>query len=131
MPAVEAHYHQKCSINFRTGRSFPIQYRPIQTQTYKRGIPSSRNADTAFQHVMEYLEERVNDKVTISDPVHQMQELYGEEAYSTPITESGKIAVIKTAAKLNMKNRHFSKEIYSSSDEIMTIENNKNMYHQI
>ncbi|WAR13477.1 hypothetical protein MAR_027657 [Mya arenaria] len=174
LPAVEARYHQKCSINFRTGRSLPIQYRSIQTQTYKKGRPSSRNADTAFQHIMEYLEERVNDQVTISDLVHQMQELCGEEAYSTVYmkkeiidffgceiinseldgkpnvipfkgtadsilhsfhrssskanTESEKNAVIKTAAKLiikDIKDMQFSKEIYPSVDEMITIETNK------
>ena len=44
-----------------TGRSLPVKYRPLQTQPYKKGRPSTGSTDTDFQHVMDFLEERVND----------------------------------------------------------------------
>jgi len=66
--------HTKCSIHFETGWRILVKYRTLLAQAYRKGRLSSRSADTDFQHVMAYLKERVNDQVTFSDLVRQIQD---------------------------------------------------------
>jgi hypothetical protein len=60
--ATDAVYHQKCSVNFRTGKSLPSPTPNIKKTT---GRPPKHDIQIAFQKTMDYLIEHEEDE----DPV--------------------------------------------------------------
>ncbi|CAG2255285.1 unnamed protein product [Mytilus edulis] len=74
LPAADAIYHQKCSVNFRTGKNIPIGGTPEQKRK-KQGRPDHTEANTAFLKTMDYLLENEEDQLTVKDLVHQMTHL--------------------------------------------------------
>lgn len=75
LPAVDAVYHQSCSVTFRTKKQIPKSYAAVQTCS-KKGRPQDHNK----------LTENDDEQNTVSDLVTKMQEFLGDnsgiEAYS-------------------------------------------------
>ncbi|CAC5392560.1 unnamed protein product [Mytilus coruscus] len=81
LPAADAIYHQKCSVNFRTGKNIPIGT-PDQKRK-KQGTPDHTEANTAFLRTMDYFQENEEDQLTVKYLVHQMTQFCGDLAYTT------------------------------------------------
>ena len=69
--AMQAVYHQSCSVNFRTGKQLPKQYVDLGSYGAKRIKQQGRPVDnvkfSAFMKVVNYLEENEEEQVTIAD----------------------------------------------------------------
>ena len=68
--AVDALYHQSCSVSFRTMKMVPQAFSPKsdkQTKSEARGRPSNMNK--AFLKDAEYLQDNDDEQITILDLV--------------------------------------------------------------
>ena len=79
LPAADAVYHQACSVNFRTGKCIPLAFQSIPSKS-PSGRPC-RDENEGFLTVVEYLEDCEN-LVTLTDLIHVMEKVSGENAYS-------------------------------------------------
>lgn len=92
--AADTVYHQACSVNFRTGKSIPVQYSgeyESNTKTSKPGRPVDNLKSSAFMKVVDYLEENDDEQTTVADLVCKMGEFLegtGEEPYSSVYMKS-------------------------------------------
>ena len=85
--AVDAVYHNQCSVNFRTGKDVPCQYNSDhQTKKQKQaGRPQSVSRIDAFLKVVKYLEENDEEQFTVNDLCDKMNDFLkssDDEAYS-------------------------------------------------
>ena len=78
LPAVEAVYHQVCSVNFRTGRALPQAFATVKSPKIPKGRPQQKNLDGAFRRVVEYLKENEDEPIMISELVNRMRDDSGE-----------------------------------------------------
>ncbi|KAG1683688.1 Protein eyes shut [Nymphon striatum] len=76
--------HHSCSINFRTDRDVPQQYRscPLRKQR-KSGRPRNQDQEQAFLEMCFYLEANDEEQLTISDLGNKMKEFLTDKE-STP-----------------------------------------------
>ena len=88
LPASDACYHHVCSINFRTNKGKPQQFKPAPQQTKKKVRLSGRPIDAtkilAFEKVIEYFEANDDEQISVGDLVGKMEEYLqgtGCEAY--------------------------------------------------
>ncbi|CAG2214599.1 unnamed protein product [Mytilus edulis] len=79
--AADAVYHQRCSVNFRTGKSIPSGT-PKQSKN-KTGRPQHQQAQAAFQKTVEYLLQNEDEQLTVIELVEKMKDYCGDAAYST------------------------------------------------
>jgi 2,4-dienoyl-CoA reductase-like NADH-dependent reductase (Old Yellow Enzyme family) len=85
--AVDAAYHNQCSVNFRTGKDVPCQYNSDhQTKKQKQaGRPQGVSRIDAFLKVVKYLEENDEEQFTVNDLCDKMSDFLkssDDEAYS-------------------------------------------------
>lgn len=81
--APDCVYHKQCSINFRTGRDIPEQFRvgPATIRKRKRpGRPTNEDQEQAFLKLCVYLERNDEEQLTVSDIVTIMRDYLSEEA---------------------------------------------------
>lgn len=88
LPAVEAVYHQSCSVNFRTGKQIPMMLQEPSPKMQKlaptRGRPENANQQEAFLETIKYFEENDDEQITILDLVQKMEQLSKDTgAYSS------------------------------------------------
>lgn len=68
-------YHQVCSVNFRTNKRIPQQFRQVNDPPpAKRGRPQNVTQMEAFLKVATYLQENDDEQTTIHDLIDKMQE---------------------------------------------------------
>ena len=89
LPAVDAVYHQICSINFRTFKDIPMMHNSEQTKKCKfsPGRPVNNEAETAFINSIEYLKQNEEEQITVLDLVNRMKEVCGEKSYGVQYTK--------------------------------------------
>ena len=89
LPAVDAVYHQICSINFRTFKDIPMMHNSEQTKKCKfsQGRPVNNEAETAFINSIEYLKQNEEEQITVLDLVNRMKEVCGEKSYGVQYTK--------------------------------------------
>ncbi len=84
--ASDAIYHQICSVNFRTMKDIPLQYREDSLLVKPRlGRPIEDVRHAAYLKTASYLEENDEEQFSIEDLVHKLTEFLQEtdaEAYS-------------------------------------------------
>jgi hypothetical protein len=78
--ATDAVYHQKCSVNFRTGKSLPS---PTPNKKKTTGRPPKQDVQIAFQKTMDYLIEHEDEQITVIELIDKMSELCGDMAYTS------------------------------------------------
>ena len=75
--AADALYHQKCNVNFRTGRQTPHCFLEKNDEKLSKKVKVGRPEDLprlgAFEQTMKYFEEN-DEKLTIVDLVNKMGE---------------------------------------------------------
>ncbi|KAG1665324.1 hypothetical protein GQR58_019394 [Nymphon striatum] len=77
-------YHHSCSINFRTDRDVPQQYRSCPPRKRRKsGRPRNQNQEQAFLEMCFYLEASDEEQLTISDLGNKMKEFLTDKE-STP-----------------------------------------------
>ena len=94
--AADTVYHETCSVNFRTGKSIPIQYSSESgNSAAKKSNQGGRPVDTvkssAFMKVVHYLEEIDEEQTTVADLTQKMGEFLeetGVEPYSVVYMKS-------------------------------------------
>ena len=76
LPAVDAVYHQVCSVNFRTGKQLPLRYRTHDhgksIKVPKMGRRQDLSREEAFLLVVDDLRENDDERTTVSDLVEKM-----------------------------------------------------------
>lgn len=73
--AADAVYHQSCSVNFRTGKQIPQQYRTNDSdKRSKIGRPEEQARHEAFLRVARYVEENDDEQISILDLTDKMGE---------------------------------------------------------
>ena len=78
--APDCVYHKQCSINFRTGRDIPEQFRTGPVTKRKRpGRPKNGDQEQAFLKMCEYLQRNDEEQMTVSDLVSIMSDHLSEE----------------------------------------------------
>ncbi|CAC5395350.1 unnamed protein product [Mytilus coruscus] len=82
--AADALYHQTCSVNFRTSKKVPKAFSP-DTKAIKENNSQGRPAayGEQFLKIVDYLKEHEDQQITIAELVNKMNELCGEQAYSS------------------------------------------------
>ncbi|CAC5403501.1 unnamed protein product [Mytilus coruscus] len=81
--AADALYHQTCSVNFRTSKKVPTEFSPdtkAKENNYQ-GTPAAYGEQ--FLKIVDYLKEHEDEQITIAELVNKMNELCGEQAYSS------------------------------------------------
>jgi hypothetical protein len=78
--AADTVYHQKCSVNFRTGKSLPS---PTPNKKKTTGRPPKQDVQIAFQKTMDYLIEHEDEQITVIELIHKMSEFCGDMAYTS------------------------------------------------
>lgn len=78
--AVDVVYHQKCSVNFRTGKQIPqiFSSRQFDAPSVAKcpkliGRPKDEVRNEAFLQVVRYLEENYDEQITINDLIDHMR----------------------------------------------------------
>lgn len=82
LPAVEARYHQVCSVNFRRGKPIPVKYTPedIGGLPTVVGRPVDTDSSDAFVKTCEWLQENCQEPISVSDLVEKMRSFLPEES---------------------------------------------------
>jgi hypothetical protein len=91
LPAADAVYHQRCSINFRTKCQIPAIYATgDDSKKRKIGRPKDNEKTVAFLSVVDYLQENDDETVTVGDLVERMQANLknSKDAYSAKYMKS-------------------------------------------
>ena len=78
--ATDAVYHQKCRVNFRTGKSLPSPTPNIKKTT---GRSPKHDVQIAFQKTMDYLIEHEDEQITAIELIDKMSEFCGDMAYTS------------------------------------------------
>ena len=78
--AADTVYHQKCSVNFRTGKSLPS---PTPNKKKTTGRPPKQDVQIAFQKTMDYLIEHEDEQITVIELIDKMSEFCGDMAYTS------------------------------------------------
>jgi len=80
LPAVDAIYHQACSVNFRTGKQIPKIYASNEPKCKreKKGRPQDEERSEAFLNITKFLRENDDEQITIRDLEEKMQEYLGD-----------------------------------------------------
>ena len=82
--AADCIYHHSCSINFRTDRDVPRQYRSCPPRKgRKSGRPRNQDQEQAFLEMCFYLEANDEEQLTVSDLGNKMKEFLTDKE-STP-----------------------------------------------
>ena len=84
LPAADALYHQRCSVNFRTAKGIPCVYRSDETASSAKGRPVDSMQAEAFTKVVEYLKEFDDKQITLKDLCRKMEDYLdsGSSAYT-------------------------------------------------
>ncbi|KAL5019525.1 hypothetical protein ScPMuIL_002417 [Solemya velum] len=77
LPAVDAIYHQVCSVNFRTGKQIPLRYQceRMETKIHRLGRPVDLLQEEAFLKVTGELIEVDDEQTTVSDLVTRISQI--------------------------------------------------------
>ena len=78
--AADTVYHQKCSVNFRTGKCLPS---PTPNKKKTTGRPPKQDVQIAFQKTMDYLIEHEDEQITVIELIDKMSEFCGDMAYTS------------------------------------------------
>ena len=77
--------HHFCSINFRTDRDVPQQYRSCPTRKQRKsGRPRYKDQEQAFLEMCFYLEANDKEQLTISDLGNKMKEFLADKTIIRP-----------------------------------------------
>ncbi|VDI00550.1 Hypothetical predicted protein [Mytilus galloprovincialis] len=81
--AADALYHQTCSVNFRTSKKIPKAFSPDSKgkENNYQGRPAAYGEQ--FLKIVDYLKQHEDEQITIAELVNKMNELCGEQAYSS------------------------------------------------
>ena len=79
--AADAVYHQMCSVNFRTKRGIPKQFKSEEVEPNRAGRPSIDKTDVAFLRVAQFLEENDDEQISINDLTLKMKEFLEGTTY--------------------------------------------------
>lgn len=73
--AADAVYHNKCNVNFRTGRDIPKVFQGLsQVELKPKGRPEDPERAEAFLKTAEYFAENDDEQITISELCQKMGE---------------------------------------------------------
>ena len=78
--AADTVYHQKCSVNFRTGKILPS---PTPNKKKTTGRPPKQDVQIAFQKTMDYLIEHEDEQITVIELIDKISEFCGDMAYTS------------------------------------------------
>ncbi|CAG2191758.1 unnamed protein product [Mytilus edulis] len=79
--AADAVYHQRCRVNFRTGKSISSGT-PKQSKN-KTDRPKHQQTQAAFQKTVEYLLQNEDEQLTVIELVEKTKDYCGDTAFST------------------------------------------------
>ena len=84
LPAADATYHQKCSVNFPTGKQIPKMFVTDEPPQKKKrvGRPQDEEKTDAFVKVAKFLQENDDEQITVDDIIALMTD-YMADSEST------------------------------------------------
>ena len=84
LPAADAMYHQKCSVNFRTGKQISKMFVTDEPPQKKKrvGRPQDEEKTDAFVKIAKFLQENVDEQITVGDLIALMSD-YMADSEST------------------------------------------------
>ena len=72
--AEDAIYHGDCNTRFRAGRSKKGLVSDVVTSSRKRGRPTIKEREEAFEEIVEYLFQNDDEQITIGELVDMMKD---------------------------------------------------------